>query len=35
MLKAGLIGIGAMGSGHLDNYLRMKKENAGINLVAV
>ncbi|MCL2775964.1 MAG: Gfo/Idh/MocA family oxidoreductase [Oscillospiraceae bacterium] len=36
MLKAALIGIGAMGSGHLDNYLRMKKENnPDINLVAV
>ena len=36
MLKAALIGIGAMGSGHLDNYLRLKKENnPDINLVAV
>lgn len=36
MLKAALIGIGAMGSGHLDNYIRLKKENnPDINLVAV
>ena len=35
MLRAGLIGIGVMGSGHLDNYLRLKKENAGVNLTAV
>lgn len=36
MLKAALIGLGAMGSGHLDNYLRLKKENnSDIILVAV
>ena len=35
MLKAGLIGIGAMGRGHLENYIRMKKENDCIDLVAV
>jgi len=36
MLKAGLIGIGAMGRGHLDNYIRLKKENnPDIQLVAV
>ena len=35
MLKAGLIGLGAMGSGHLDNFIRMRKEGAGIELVAV
>jgi predicted dehydrogenase len=36
MLKAALIGIGAMGRGHLDNYIRMKKENnRDIDLVAV
>lgn len=36
MLKAALIGIGAMGRGHLDNYIRLKKENnPDIELVAV
>ena len=36
MLKAGLIGIGAMGSGHLDNFMRLKKEKSdSINLIAV
>ncbi|MCL2098936.1 MAG: Gfo/Idh/MocA family oxidoreductase [Oscillospiraceae bacterium] len=35
MLKTGLIGIGAMGSGHLDNLIRLNKEKSDINLVAV
>ncbi|MCL2816319.1 MAG: Gfo/Idh/MocA family oxidoreductase [Oscillospiraceae bacterium] len=36
MLKAALIGIGGMGRGHLDNYIRLKKENnRDIELVAV
>ncbi|MHC1694759.1 MAG: Gfo/Idh/MocA family protein [Eubacteriales bacterium] len=35
MLKAGLIGIGAMGRGHLDNYIRFTKEGEIIQLVAV
>jgi len=35
MLRTALIGIGAMGSGHLDNFLRMKKEGSHIDLVAV
>lgn len=35
MLKAGLIGIGGMGRGHLDNYIRFTKENEIIQLVAV
>ena len=35
MLKAGLIGVGVMGRGHLDNYMRMKKEKSDIDLVAV
>lgn len=36
MLKTALIGIGAMGGGHLSNLIRMKKENdPHINLVAI
>ena len=26
MLKAGLIGLGFMGRGHLDNYIRLESE---------
>ena len=35
MLKVGLVGVGAMGSGHLANYLRMMKEGRDVKLVAV
>lgn len=35
MLKAGLIGVGVMGRGHLDNYIRFAKENFPVKLVAV
>lgn len=35
MLKVGLIGIGFMGRGHLDQYLRLAEEKAPIELVAV
>ncbi len=35
MLKAGLVGVGAMGRGHLQNYIRMIKENAPVRLVAL
>ncbi|MHB1151825.1 MAG: Gfo/Idh/MocA family protein [Eubacteriales bacterium] len=35
MLKAALIGLGGMGRGHFDNYLRMMKEGAPVELVAV
>ena len=35
MLKVGLVGVGAMGSGHLANYLRLMREGAGVQLVAV
>ncbi len=35
MLRAALVGIGAMGRGHLENYIRFTKENEIIQLVAV
>lgn len=35
MLKAGLIGVGSMGRGHLDNYVRMLNEKSDIKLVAL
>ena len=35
MLKVGLVGVGAMGSGHLANYLRLMREGADVQLVAV
>ena len=35
MLKAGIIGIGSMGRGHLNNYITFMKENKGIELVAI
>lgn len=35
MLKVGLVGIGFMGRGHLDNYIRLEKEGAPVKLVAV
>ncbi len=34
MLKAALIGVGAMGSGHLNNYHRLMSEGKGVKLVA-
>ena len=35
MLKAGIIGIGSMGRGHLNNYIKFMEENKGIELVAI
>lgn len=35
MIKAGIIGIGSMGRGHLNNYLKFMQENKGIELVAI
>lgn len=35
MLKVALVGIGAMGRGHLDNYIRLEKEGYPIKLVAI
>lgn len=35
MLKVGLVGIGFMGRGHLDQYLRLAGEGFGIELVAL
>ena len=35
MLKVGLVGIGFMGRGHLDQYIRLEKEGADIKLVAI
>lgn len=35
MIKAGIIGIGSMGRGHLNNYLKFMEENKGIELVAI
>lgn len=35
MLKVGLVGLGAMGSGHLANYLRLMREGKNVQLVAV
>ena len=35
MLRVGLVGVGAMGSGHLSNYLRLMREGQKVQLVAV
>jgi len=35
MLKVGLIGIGFMGRGHLDNYIRLEKEGFPVKLTAI
>ena len=35
MLKAGIIGIGSMGRGHLNNYIKFMSEKKGIELVAI
>lgn len=35
MLKVGLVGIGFMGRGHLDQYIRLMKEGAPVKLVAI
>jgi len=35
MLKVGLIGIGFMGRGHLENYLRLEQEGFPVKLVAL
>ena len=35
MIKVGLVGVGAMGSGHLANYLRLMREGVDVKLVAV
>ncbi len=35
MIKAGIIGIGSMGRGHLNNYMKFMRENRGIELVAI
>jgi predicted dehydrogenase len=35
MLKAGLIGIGFMGRGHLDNYIRLEQEGIPVKLTAI
>lgn len=35
MLRVGLIGIGFMGRGHLDNYIRLEKEGFPVKLVAI
>ena len=35
MLKVGLIGIGFMGRGHLDNYIRLEEEGFPVQLTAV
>lgn len=35
MLKVGLVGIGFMGRGHLDNYIRLEKEGTPVKLVAI
>ena len=34
-MKMGLIGIGFMGRGHLDQYIQLKKDNSDIELVAI
>lgn len=34
-MRIGLIGIGFMGRGHLDQYIQLKKENSDIELVAI
>lgn len=35
MIKAALIGVGSMGRGHLDNYVKFMRENKGIQLCAI
>ena len=35
MVKVGLIGIGFMGRTHLDNYIRLEKENYPVKLTAL
>lgn len=35
MIKAGLIGIGFMGRGHLDNYIKLQQENIPVQLTAI
>ena len=35
MLRACLIGLGGMGRGHFDNYVRAMKENKGVELVGI
>ncbi|SHE69856.1 Predicted dehydrogenase [Caldanaerobius fijiensis DSM 17918] len=35
MLKVGLIGIGFMGRGHLDNYIRLEQEGFPVKLTAI
>ena len=35
MLKVGLVGIGFMGRGHLDNYLRLEEEGFPVKLTAI
>ena len=30
MIKVGLVGVGAMGSGHLANYLRLLREGVDV-----
>ena len=34
-MRVGLVGLGMMGSAHLTNYIKMKENNEGIELVAV
>ena len=34
-MRAGLVGLGFMGAAHLNNYVEMAKNKAGINLVAI
>ncbi|HZW49882.1 MAG TPA: gfo/Idh/MocA family oxidoreductase, partial [Bacillota bacterium] len=34
-MRAALIGLGAMGRGHLDNYIRILKEGGPLQLVAI
>ena len=35
MLKVGLVGIGAMGRGHYDNYIRLMDEGFPVKLVSI
>ena len=35
MIKVGLIGIGFMGRGHLENYIRFQEEGYPVKLVSV
>jgi len=34
-MRVGLVGLGAMGSAHLTNYIKMRENNEGIELVAI